>query len=322
MTRRVVWSDANVLKLVGRFIPGADNIDEGWGDDPAARRARESIRKLKHWTDPHTGSTANGQGIYIARPTGELLEWSSSGENSIGERGAGLEWNDLVAEMMKSALKKWGKPLADDAGPEAELAAERNFVAGRYAGSHTLLRLTSRDLPRPPTSDRTKWSLDWYRAEWNLNYAALDRDEARGLAPPAPTRGAKYDVPATLARRLARRYLIDNVHGTAPSFGDGHVKKAGIAGEVLQVAADGAATVRLEGEMLTANGEFGFDARLLGRAIWSPTKEKFLSFELVAAGSRRGAVHHSGRGPWYDTPVDAGPAPMGILCQVIETAGK
>jgi hypothetical protein len=318
VTRRVVWSDPKVLALAGKFVPGADNIDERWGNDPAVRRARESIQKLKQWTDPNTGDRANGQGIYIVRPTGELLEWASSGENSIGERGEDIEaWNDLVLAMMESALKKWGKPLSD-AGAGDSLAAERNFVAARHAGARTLLRLTSRDLPRPGAPEG-KWTLDWYRREWNLNYVGLDRDQTRALAPPPDaTRGARYAVPDALIRRLAGTYLVDNVHGTAPRFADGHVKKARLEGEVREVASDGAATVRLEGSIQTENGEFGFDALLLGRAVWSPAKEKFVSFELVAAGSRRGAVHHSGRGPWYDTPVDRGPAPMGILCRLVE----
>jgi len=318
VTRRVVWSDAKVLGLAGSFIPGADDIDRPWGDDPAVRRALNSIRKLKHWTDPNTGDTANGQGIYIARPTGELLEWASSGENSLGDRGAALEWNDLVAEMMKRAIGKWGRPLAPAALPESPLAAERNYVSARHAGSPMLLRFTSRDLPRPPSSERTKWSLDWYRAEWNLNYASLSREEARALAPTRAAKGERYEVPEGLARRFARDYLRDNVHGTPPIFTDRGVRKARLSGEVLEVAASGAVAVRLEGEVLTDEGGFGFEARLAGRAAWSPSKGRFTSFELVAAGPRRGAVHHSGRGPWYDTPVDLGPAPMGILCQLIE----
>jgi hypothetical protein len=72
--------------------------------------------------------------------------------------------------------------------------------------------------------------------------------------------------------------------------------------------------MRFEGEIAVESGEFGYDAKLLGRAAWDAKAGRFASFDLVSVGTRKGAVHHSGRGPWGGTPPDRGPAPMGVAC--------
>jgi hypothetical protein len=55
-----------------------------------------------------------------------------------------------------------------------------------------------------------------------------------------------------------------------------------------------------------SGAERGFDATLLGRLVYDPTRQRFTRFDVVAVGSRWGATGHSGRRN------DSDPAPMGI----------
>jgi hypothetical protein len=51
----------------------------------------------------------------------------------------------------------------------------------------------------------------------------------------------------------------------------------------------------------------GYEARLLGRATYDVAKERFLTFELVAVGTRWGGTQFNVRRD------DLDPAPMGVL---------
>ena len=171
-------------------------------------------------------------------------------------------------------------------------------------------------MPRPnnPPGKKTKWSDDYYRREWNINYGGFD---LRRFLPATLTRGDKGDVSTELVQRLAEKYFLDNAHGSPPAYY--RVKKAQMTAEIVSVE-DGLATVRLQGETRTAEGAYdcGYDAKVLGRAIYNLRQQKFVSFELVVVGSRVGAVPHSSRGPWGGTPEDLGPAPMGIVAVLVE----
>jgi hypothetical protein len=68
--------------------------------------------------------------------------------------------------------------------------------------------------------------------------------------------------------------------------------------------------LRLEGETLTAmegTPKHGLDMRLLGKATYDLNKGQFLTFEMVALGSRWGGTQNNGR------KGDADTAPIGIL---------
>jgi hypothetical protein len=74
------------------------------------------------------------------------------------------------------------------------------------------------------------------------------------------------------------------------------VEKAVLHVEVLEVK-DGAVTLRLEGETRTslipctqAPKGHGYEAKLLGRAVYDPAARRFSLFELVAVGSRWGGA--------------------------------
>jgi hypothetical protein len=228
--------------------------------------------------------------------------------------------------MMADALQEWDEPLLPQTGATpapAGLLAERNLLADRYGGYELVLRVVCRDLPRPADAPgaKTKWSLPAFREEWNLNYAGLTEEEARQLLPKRLEPGARHEVSATLGRRLVREYLIDNAHGTAPRFADQHVERAGLTAEVVGVQ-DDQVSLRFVGTLRTDNGKQGYEADLLGQGLYDHTHSRWAALELVSVGTRWGYMHHSGRGPWWDTPVDPGPAPMGIVCALIEGASE
>ena len=69
-------------------------------------------------------------------------------------------------------------------------------------------------------------------------------------------------------------------------------------------------SLRLEGETLTANEgprKHGLDMRLLGKATYDLVKGRFLTFEMVAVGSRWGGTQNNSRRG------DLDPAPIGLL---------
>lgn len=309
---------------IAQFVPAALNIDQFQGSDPAGQRFLAAIGKLPSWTGPDTppGPRPHPQGMFICTPDGELLGWITSA--GIADDGKQSAWDvDNIQELMKRALVKWGKPDVFEPQQalkeEPAMTGEKNYLASFFADSPVVLRFVSRDLPRPKDriDKKTKWSDDYFRRAWNLNYAGLTHEDVGRFFPSELTPGSKAEVPADLVRRLATDYLIDNTHGTAPTFGDEDVKEAWVITEVVSVK-DGQATARLDGKTHITNGPFGFDAKIQGRAVLSLSERRLISFELVAVGSRWGAVSHSGRGPWNETPEDVGPAPMGLVAVLVD----
>ena len=60
----------------------------------------------------------------------------------------------------------------------------------------------------------------------------------------------------------------------------------------------------------------GYDATLTGEAVWDAAAQKFVSFELAAAGPRWGTNQYNNRGD------DLGPAPLGIVCTLAGSEPK
>jgi hypothetical protein len=112
-----------------------------------------------------------------------------------------------------------------------------------------------------------------------------------------------------LLHRIACAHLIDNVRGQTSPFQENQVKKARLYTEVTKVEGD-VVSLRLEGETRTemeGRREHGLDMRLLGNATFDLAQGRFLTFELVAFGSRWGSTQLNGRRG--DTDL----APIGIL---------
>ena len=240
---------------------------------------------------------ATRQGVYAVTPSGILL--------------ASLNSNDpeCVADMLGRALDKWQtlsreqRLMPDDPRKQTtEIKRPERF----YPKDGLVLHVTSRDMPRAADTG-TPARQYWWKTAWNQDYAWFTKREARQFLPAEPHVGRRRDLPTTIIHRIACAHLVDNVRGQTVPFEENQLTKARLVAEVTGVDAN-VVTLRLEGETRTADGEgprnHGLEMRLLGKATYDLTKERFRTFEMVAVGSRWGETqHNSRRGDVDESPI-------------------
>lgn len=265
--------------------------------------AADEVWRLEHCPGPeselfmraaevghYAGDPDSLQGTYALAPNGTFL--------------ASLNSNDPaeVAAMLKDALDAWAElPERQrylEADPTAVEGIERPEDA--YPVDGLVLRVVSRDLSGDASID------DWRRDAWNMDYAWFRRDEARAFLPEQPAVGAEVTVPRALVVRLSRSHLVDNVRGQTISFPPEGVETAELVSEVEQVNR-GRVTLRLRGESRAVEDDRGIEVRLLGAAEYDEANGRFVSFELLAIGTRWGGTEFNARED------DAGPGPIGFL---------
>jgi hypothetical protein len=294
-----------VLELAAKFVPAADEVYRLQNGSDAECRLFQKFAKKGHYGGrPGTSQ----QGTYAVTPSGELL--------------ASVNSNDprRIARLLQSALVKWDELARVDrlqAKDPKEQATGLQRAERYYPKGGLVLHVYSRDLPRADIGP------GWQGKAWNQDYAWFKKEEARQFLPTDVRVGQTHQLPAALVRRLARAHLIDNVRGQTAAFDDRHVEKARLSAAVVGVER-GVVSLRLQGLTRTAaEGTWsigglrdrrarapqkrGFDADLLGKATYDLKQERFLTFELVAVGSRWGATQFNVRRD------DLGPAPMGVL---------
>jgi hypothetical protein len=287
-----------VLELTAKFVRAADEVyrlqNLQTGTDPECRLFQK-FAELGHYRRPGT----TRQGTYAVTPSGLLL--------------ASINSNDpqRIADMLRRALAKWQtlsrkeRLLPDD--PQKEVANIRRPERS-YPQDGLVLYVTSRDMPREGQPAKPAKG-DWRQLAWNQDYAWFTRSEAKQFLPAQPRVGKKHDLPLPVIHRIACAHLVDNVRGQTAPFEESHVKKARLTSEVTAVDGN-VVTLRLEGETLTAREgprKHGLDLRLLGKATYDAAKERFLTFELVALGSRWGGTQNNSRRGDLDA------APIGLL---------
>lgn len=296
-----------MLELASRFVPVADEVFRLQNGNDAECVLFQKFAEQGHYGG-RPGTTR--QGTYAATPSGVLL--------------ASLNSNDplRVADMLQRALAKWETLpraerllLEDPKNQTATLQRPEQY----YPQDGLVLHVNTRDLPR----DTATQASDWRGNAWNQDYAWFKKDEARQFVPESPKLGDKMEVPSSLVRRIVRCHLVDNVRGQTWPWDDNHVQAARLQVEVTGVEGS-IVSVRLEGEVKTyAEGTWsvrgfrdqrtpttqkrGFDARLLGKATFDLSKERFTAFELLALGTRFGGTQFNVRGD------DLEAAPMGAL---------
>ena len=309
IARRAVFTDAKVRELLTRFVPAADEVGRlQRGKDPESLLFQR-IAEQGHYAG-RTQPTSTRQGLYAATVDGRLL--------------ASINHNDptRVAAMLEKALAAWDAlPEAARFPPGWDDGADRPRSDARYPVDGLVLRLTSRDLPRPEGARPT----DWRAHAWNLDAVWLTAAEARSLLPAEPKVGASHEVAGPALDRLTRIALVDNVRGQTYPAPRASVERAALAsrvtaveGERVHVALEGAArwvqrgTWSVGGRGEPSPTERGFDGRMLGSATYDLAARRFVAFELLAVGLRWGGTQYTAR---HD---DLAPAPIGYL---IELAG-
>jgi hypothetical protein len=281
------------MKLAAEFIPAADEVYRLQGGSDPECILFQKFAELGHYGG-RPGTTR--QGTYATTPSGMFL--------------GSINSNDpvRVAQMLQRALAKWQTVSREDrmssSDPQKQLADIKR-PERFYPKDGLVLYVTSRDMPRqkaavqPPGKDFRKIGGLGGAAEqaWNQDYAWFTKGEVRQFLPQQVRPGQKQDVPLAVINRIACAHLVDNVRGQTTPFEESQVKKARLTAEVMAV--DGTVvSLRLEGETLTADEgtrKHGLDMKLLGKATYDLLKGRFLTFEMVALGSRWGGTQNNSR---------------------------
>ena len=227
------------------------------------------------------------QGVYAVTPAGRLLASVATPNDDKAARD--------VVRMMGEALAAWEKvPPAERVSPQflssefdplPEWAPQR-----KYPADGLVLGGLSRFLPHPRIPQI--WS-----GFSNFDYAWFRRDEMLGFVPTERQAGAKAEVPRELVERLARFHLWG-------PFAKDEVRRAEMTSTVTAVAG-GVLVLKLEGATVAGYGgdrvaESAVETRLLGRARFDTSAGRFVEFELLGLGERRGCP------PYWNLGAEAG----------------
>ena len=301
-----MFSDPVVIDLAStHFVSVAENCSALQSQQDAKGEFFRLVAEQGHYAG-RTFPTGTRQGYYTFTADGRLL----TAGNSRDPRA--------IEGMLRTALARWEALTSTgfSAGaPSFDVSEYAPARPDRYPADGLVLRLTARDLPREADTRPD----DWRKRAWNLDYAWITKDEAQRLAPEPAVVGAACEWPAAVVRRIALFHLRDFVRGEPSAWTEEALREGSVIstvtrveGDLVHLRLDG--RIRLEQEMRWRrpnDGTFhtsdcGYDAKLAGEAIWDRAAQRFTSFELAAAGPRRGTNQYNNRGD------DLGPAPMGI----------
>jgi hypothetical protein len=315
IARQSVWTDPEVAELARKFIPAADEVGRLQSGRDTECLLFQKIAEQGHYAG-RTRPSSTRQGTYATTADGRLLSsWNSNDPR-------------VVAGKLREAIAAWERLQAENR-PPAETArlqaAELNRKDRFYPKDGLVLRVNTRDLPRDPPQEG-RWA-----DSWNQDFAWFKKDEARQFVPQDVTPGQTCEVPRALLERLARMHFVDNVRGQTTHFPPRADVEAQLTSRITALEGD-VVVLRLEGRTKAEEegswpiGGFrdmnrpspqkrGMELQLLGRARYDRQQEKFVSFELVATGTRWGGTQYNGRAR------DLAPAPFGALLTLAGDTG-
>jgi hypothetical protein len=315
IARQQVWSDDEVQRLAANFLPVTAEV---WTLATGKSPASEFFHKAG---GPSEGGRAHG--LYVFTPDGEALGFQFLSRPK-----------EPVVKLLQEALKKWSEKAAQKklvAKPLPPLKAKETWPE-ISAKAGLLLIAYARDLPRGAVLHPGKTPEE--QGMWNHSFIEFTEKEMAGFLPQG---GPKSAVPEDLVKKLAKRHLSDFAHGNNGGYRtDGAFKKLVLVAENASVH-EPLVTVRFTGEValeegterydgkihgtqlaitgdhrIDQEGLYGFEGRLYGKAVFHTQAKKFVSFELVAAGTRKGLRDKD----------DYQPAPMGFAFTIEGQAEK
>jgi hypothetical protein len=300
VARKEVYSDPEVQELCKNFVcTTAEVWTLATGKSPASEWFHAA-------GGPTTGGSAHG--LYLFGPDGQNLGFQFISRPK-----------PPVVALIKAALAKW-EGIAKEKGykPKPIPALKPGPTWPEAAAKSGLfLYVVGRDLPRDKPDERRMW---------NHLFLDLSAKEARDFLPAGGLQ--KGQVNDATVRRIARRYLVDFTKGNNSGYrSDAAIRNAWLTTEVTGTAGN-LVTVRLHGEAVTEEasegytppasgpaplmiygdhrvdvpGVYGFACTLHGKAVFDSQAERFVFFELVASGTRKGGRDKN----------DYLPAPMGV----------
>ncbi len=302
VARKDVYSDPAVQELCKNFVcTTAEVWTLATGKSPASEWFHAA-------GGPTTGGSAHG--LYLFGPDGQNL-----GFHFISRP------KEPVVALIKAALAKWDAIVKEKSYKPKPIPAMKPGPTwpAVAAKSGLFLYVVGRDLPR----DKDKPD---ERRMWNHLYLDLSTKEAHDFLPAGGAQ--KGQVNESTVKRLARRYLVDFTKGNNSGYkNDAAIKSAWLTTEVVGTTGN-LVTVRLHGEAVTEEasegytiptgsppqlliygdhrvdvpGVYGFACTLHGKAVFDSQADRFVFFELVASGTRKGGRDKN----------DYMPAPMGV----------
>ena len=242
------------------------------------------------------GNTA--QGFYVLDSGGTFYGYNN---NRSVERVTGLL--DRASVAFRDAK------TAGQAPTEAEMKASRGPEAP--AGT-TRVRVFTRIRPVPAGAADANRRV-------NRDHLWISQEEVAALAA-GQAGGKTFPVPPTLARRIARFHLVDNVRGEPDMWTSPQVHSLELTARPSGAGLDlGGAFV-----MKTENGDRGFEGTFEGRLTFDAKAARLTSFQAIAQGTAWGASTYcpdppKGRFPVVVAFIDAEDAmsrkvaPQGLL---------
>lgn len=262
--------------LVESFIPVAESN----------RRARgvAFLRPIIEAGRHVAAGCQTARGVYAFTPDGRFLASTHEAAPM------------LVARTLERGLERFRAVQADRDAPFRLASLPRFPAYPSLPEGGAVLKVTVRDVGRPPRYRRTR------RSEWNQDNAWLNREDLRSLLPESIRDGVRPDesfaVASPLVHRLARLHLLDHARACTSPFGAKQVRRASLVGTVIRVSGDDV-TLQYQGET-DCEGPFmgkrrGVTLRLFGRARYDRAARRFRALRLVALGTRRGHTRFNGR---------------------------
>ncbi|MCA8926406.1 MAG: hypothetical protein KDD82_31650 [Planctomycetes bacterium] len=241
------------------------------------------------------------QGHYVVDPGGRLLA-------AHNRRGA-QALRELTARALAAFRpQEWALPTldADSLGRTPPPGARVLNVYTRVVDWTEALQLSPSDFQRD--------QMVFNREATGLDHLWVTRAELDALCVREPRPGAAWQAPASLARRLARFHLVDDVRGEPPHYRRSEVRAAELRATVRETSPEGWVTVALSGRFeLDAKDDPSyprwFRGSLDGALEYHLLTAELRRFELLAEGQTEG----SGR---YTPGAPEGPYRLRVACEL------
>ena len=207
------------------------------------------------------------QGIYAATADGRLLSFKNG------------QQPETMLPMMREGLDKFASASSAHVG--ALPAAEDGRYSRHAPEGGLVLNVFSRIL-----------GIKGGSTEWNPNVATgrdhiwITREEMAQLAPREWRKGASFAMPESVARRLCRYHLVDNVRGEPVAWRPEELSSCRVT---LTVADPAKGFIELSGRATMTHGiERGYDARLFGEIVIDRSQSRLTRLDILAAGNAFG----------------------------------
>lgn len=258
---------------------------------------------------------SGGNCFVLTTPSGKKLAGGNGGGGAREAITSGLKQWKLLSDEERKAL-----PVGKDVRPpEAERCTPpngglilRNFVRNlKKAANGEFAAITGEDL-----QDRTLypgWNPIYTEpAHFNVWFTEL---EWKSLVPADPEKGATFNVPDAIQKRLFRYHLVNGTFGLPGPWSLEQIRVGKLTltieetSPIVRMRLQGAALMTTDADAKHALR--GFDARLSGWLSYDPQQKAFTRFDIIAIGDYWGGDYEGGR---FKRP---GRTPLGISMELV-----